>query len=75
VQALRSGTDITVQLDADLYLAPHFLAWVAETFAREPRGPIANFRSSGQHALTTRATARSPVTWDAPELNGTLTEQ
>jgi len=40
LQALRRRPDITVKLDADLYLAPHFFAWVAGTFAREPRAGV-----------------------------------
>jgi poly-beta-1,6-N-acetyl-D-glucosamine synthase len=29
-----------VKLDGDLYLPPHYFAWVAETFARDPRAGI-----------------------------------
>lgn len=47
VRAFRGGraqlarpVDIVVKLDADLYLAPHYFAWVADVFARDPRAGI-----------------------------------
>ena len=35
-----SNPDFVVKLDGDLYLPPHYFAWVAETFARDPRAGI-----------------------------------
>jgi poly-beta-1,6-N-acetyl-D-glucosamine synthase len=32
--------DFVVKLDGDLYVPPHYFAWVAETFARDPRAGI-----------------------------------
>ncbi|MDQ3851170.1 MAG: glycosyltransferase family 2 protein, partial [Actinomycetota bacterium] len=47
VRAFRAGrarlaepVDIVVKLDADLFLAPHYFAWVAKVFARDPRAGI-----------------------------------
>ena len=39
-EALRERPDVTVKLDADLFLPPHYFEWVAETFARVPRAGI-----------------------------------
>jgi biofilm PGA synthesis N-glycosyltransferase PgaC len=39
-EALRERPEITVKLDADLFLAPHYFEWVAEAFARAPRAGI-----------------------------------
>jgi glycosyltransferase involved in cell wall biosynthesis len=33
---LRARPDVTVKLDGDLYIPPHYFAWVAEVFARAP---------------------------------------
>lgn len=33
---LRGRPDVTVKLDGDLYVPPHYFAWVAEVFARVP---------------------------------------
>jgi biofilm PGA synthesis N-glycosyltransferase PgaC len=37
---LRVNPDVTVKLDGDLYLPPHYFAWVAEVFARVPAAGI-----------------------------------
>lgn len=37
---LARRPDFVVKLDADLFLAPHYFAWVAEVFARDPRAGI-----------------------------------
>ncbi|HVL96437.1 MAG TPA: glycosyltransferase family A protein [Solirubrobacteraceae bacterium] len=37
---LRAQPEFVVKLDGDLYLPPHYFAWVAETFARDPRAGI-----------------------------------
>lgn len=33
---LRGRSDVTVKLDGDLYVPPHYFAWVTEVFARVP---------------------------------------
>lgn len=38
--SLRGRTDVTVKLDGDLYLPPHYFAWVAEVFARAPSAGV-----------------------------------
>jgi len=40
LERLRALPDFVVKLDGDLYLPPHYFAWVAETFARDPRAGI-----------------------------------
>ena len=47
VRAFNRGLDqlddpptFVVKLDGDLYLPPHYFAWVAETFARDPQAGI-----------------------------------
>jgi hypothetical protein len=44
--------DVTVKLDGDLFLPPHYFAWVAETFARDERagivGGVVLVREGGQ---------------------------
>jgi len=37
---LRLNPDITVKLDGDLYLPPHYFAWLAEVFARVPAAGV-----------------------------------
>jgi len=37
---LPERPEIVVKLDADLYLPPHYFAWVAQAFARDPRAGI-----------------------------------
>lgn len=37
---LRGNPDVTVKLDGDLYLPPHYFAWVAEVFARVPTAGV-----------------------------------
>jgi poly-beta-1,6-N-acetyl-D-glucosamine synthase len=37
---LRGHPDVTVKLDGDLYLPPHYFAWVAEVFARVPAAGV-----------------------------------
>ena len=39
-RAAPGAPDFVVKLDGDLYLPPHYFAWVAETFARDPRAGI-----------------------------------
>jgi biofilm PGA synthesis N-glycosyltransferase PgaC len=40
VAELRARPEITVKLDGDVFLSPQYFAWVAETFARDPRAGI-----------------------------------
>jgi poly-beta-1,6-N-acetyl-D-glucosamine synthase len=37
---LRRRPDVTVKMDGDLYLPPHYFAWVAEVFARVPAAGV-----------------------------------
>lgn len=37
---LTQRPEFVVKLDADLFLAPHYFAWVAEVFQRDPRAGI-----------------------------------
>src|SRR4051794_11215412 len=37
---LHRSPDVTVKLDGDLYLPPHYFAWVAEVFARVPAAGV-----------------------------------
>ena len=37
---LHRSPDVTVKLDGDLYLPPHYFAWVAEVFARVPTAGV-----------------------------------
>jgi glycosyltransferase involved in cell wall biosynthesis len=37
---LRQSPDVTVKMDGDLYLPPHYFAWVAEVFARVPSAGV-----------------------------------
>jgi poly-beta-1,6-N-acetyl-D-glucosamine synthase len=37
---LRGRPDVTVKLDGDLYVPPHYFAWVAEVFARVPSAGV-----------------------------------
>ena len=37
---LHRRPDVTVKLDGDLYLPPHYFAWVAEVFARVPAAGV-----------------------------------
>jgi poly-beta-1,6-N-acetyl-D-glucosamine synthase len=37
---LRVSPDVTVKLDGDLYVPPHYFAWVAEVFARVPEAGL-----------------------------------
>jgi poly-beta-1,6-N-acetyl-D-glucosamine synthase len=37
---LAGAAEFVVKLDGDLYLAPHYFAWVAEAFAKAPRAGI-----------------------------------
>lgn len=37
---LRELPDVTVKLDGDVYVPPHYFRWVAQTFARDPRAGI-----------------------------------
>jgi glycosyltransferase involved in cell wall biosynthesis len=38
--ALEGKPDVTVKMDGDLYLPPHYFAWVAEVFARVPAAGV-----------------------------------
>jgi poly-beta-1,6-N-acetyl-D-glucosamine synthase len=40
LQTLAQIPEFVVKLDGDLFLPPHYFAWVAETFARAPRAGI-----------------------------------
>ena len=37
---LHGSADVTVKLDGDLYLPPHYFAWIAEVFARVPAAGV-----------------------------------
>lgn len=37
---LHRSPDVTVKLDGDLYVSPHYFAWVAEVFARVPTAGV-----------------------------------
>jgi biofilm PGA synthesis N-glycosyltransferase PgaC len=37
---LRESPDLTVKLDGDLYIPPHYFAWVAEVFVRVPKAGL-----------------------------------
>jgi biofilm PGA synthesis N-glycosyltransferase PgaC len=37
---LRTPPQVTVKLDCDLFLPPHYFEWVCEVFAREPRAGV-----------------------------------
>lgn len=37
---LQGNPDVTVKLDGDLYLPPHYFAWVSEVFARVPSAGV-----------------------------------
>jgi poly-beta-1,6-N-acetyl-D-glucosamine synthase len=37
---LRANPELTVKLDGDLYLPPHYFAWVADVFARVPTAGV-----------------------------------
>jgi len=37
---LRLTPDVTVKLDGDLFLPPHYFAWIAEVFARVPESGV-----------------------------------
>jgi poly-beta-1,6-N-acetyl-D-glucosamine synthase len=37
---LHRSPDVTVKLDGDLYLPPHYFAWVADVFARVPAAGV-----------------------------------
>lgn len=39
-RALRDRPGITVKMDGDLFLPPHYFEWVARVFARDPRAGI-----------------------------------
>jgi poly-beta-1,6-N-acetyl-D-glucosamine synthase len=42
--AVSAEHEFVVKLDADLFLAPHYFAWVAGTFGREPRAGLVGGR-------------------------------
>src|SRR5436305_1128228 len=39
--ALGAPTDVVVKLDGDVFLPPHYFAWVCRVFADDPRAGIA----------------------------------
>jgi poly-beta-1,6-N-acetyl-D-glucosamine synthase len=43
-EQLRKRPDFVVKLDGDLFVPSHYFAWVAETFARDPRAGVVSGR-------------------------------